>query len=364
MGIRNFICITLLWAEKPRTELRQFWSASSQKIVGWSHILCRAKVLLTPPQRNLRLCERVAQSEQQLKCVVFRCSQGHARPALEDPLGALFRLIRNVALSNATGDSGSKSNTSWSTVSQPFALFWNASKVRSFPGANTTPVKHCLALDTSPRRTSWQTAVAFLSGVFALWTLCLSNWHLLKLSLKRMAYWPLENLSNRVDNSSFPIRPSPAGLHNNKNGNKRKQLRNADFANPVSCHTGRMMCFQWHSDGLSEPPPECGWTPLENTKTTVEHPLQIHIVQKLPAVCSPPCASLLVKTCFHHNVNIQRFKSNAWGNSGDHGVPDSLLPMKCAPRGRGPGCGSIRTHLLWTGCPNCALHCGTLPNRL
>ena len=34
MGIRNFIWITLSWAEKPRTERRQFWWASSQKIVG------------------------------------------------------------------------------------------------------------------------------------------------------------------------------------------------------------------------------------------------------------------------------------------------------------------------------------------
>ena len=34
MGIRNFIWITLSWAEKPRTERRQFWWATSQKIVG------------------------------------------------------------------------------------------------------------------------------------------------------------------------------------------------------------------------------------------------------------------------------------------------------------------------------------------
>ena len=34
MGIRNFIWITLSWGEKPRTERRQFWWASSQKIVG------------------------------------------------------------------------------------------------------------------------------------------------------------------------------------------------------------------------------------------------------------------------------------------------------------------------------------------
>ena len=34
MGIRNFIWIALSWAEKQRTERRQFWWASSQKIGG------------------------------------------------------------------------------------------------------------------------------------------------------------------------------------------------------------------------------------------------------------------------------------------------------------------------------------------
>ena len=34
MGIQNFTWITLSWAEKPRTERRQFCWASSQKIVG------------------------------------------------------------------------------------------------------------------------------------------------------------------------------------------------------------------------------------------------------------------------------------------------------------------------------------------
>ena len=42
----------------------------------------------------------------------FKCSYVHPPGPSEDPRGALFKLVKNVALSNSTGTSGSNSNTS------------------------------------------------------------------------------------------------------------------------------------------------------------------------------------------------------------------------------------------------------------
>ena len=85
----------------------------------------------------------------------FKCSYVHPPGPCEDPRGALFKLVRNVALSNSTGTSGSNSDT---FCVNGLTTCWErlsciARKVSSFPWASAAPVRYCRALDTSSRRT-------------------------------------------------------------------------------------------------------------------------------------------------------------------------------------------------------------------
>ena len=139
------------------------------------------------------------------------CSHVHPPVPGEDPRRALFKLVRNVALSNSTGTSGSNSNTS--CVNGP---------VLQCAESVLVPWGQCCSCQILPLQD--EPPCALLSGVMLVATLGQSICTARLASSNRIRHWPSENLSNRLDSSSFPTFPTPLALRNNMNGNKRNNF--------------------------------------------------------------------------------------------------------------------------------------------
>ena len=93
------------------------------------------------------------------------------------------------------------------------------------PAASAVPVKHCLALETSPNRIFWHAILAFCSAVISRGTLAMPLWDVLCLCLlQQLIHLPAPKESNLLVNSDLPMRPRPKGRRNNMNGNNRNNF--------------------------------------------------------------------------------------------------------------------------------------------